>query len=116
MKKIICLLMMFWLPLSMATAAIMSTDMMVYNDLHTSVEKAKSAEMCHQHPDNQSKGNETSHQCTFCNACLLASAGIFLSHTPMFQLASENASKHITLYIPIYSDHLSTTIKPPILH
>lgn len=116
MKKIICLLMMFWLPLSMATAAIMSTDMMIYDDLHPSVEKAQSVEMCHQHPDNQSKGNETSHQCTFCNACLLASAGVVLGHAPMLQLASENANMHIALSIPIYSDYLSTTIKPPILH
>lgn len=100
----------------MATAAIMSADMMVYDDLHTSVEKAQSAEMCHQHTDNQSKDNETSHQCNFCNACLLASVGVVLGHTPMFQLAVENENKHTALDIPIYNDHLSTTIKPPILH
>ncbi len=107
---------MFWLPLSMATAAIMSTDMMVYDDLHALSEKAQSTEMCHQDANNQSKDNETSHQCSFCNACMLASTGVVLGHLPILQLASENANKHIDLVIPIYSDYLSTTIKPPILH
>lgn len=115
MKKLICLLMMTWLPLSMATAAIMSTEMMVSNDLHTIVEKAQNVESCHQHTDNQSKDNQPTHQCNFCNTCLLASSGAVLTVAPMFITVSGSANEHAPLTIPAYSDHSSTTIKPPIL-
>ncbi len=108
--------MMLWLPLSMATAAIISTDMMVSNNVHSTVTKVHGVKSCHQHSDNQTKNNQPSHQCTFCNACVLASAGAVLSPAPLFVLISGNANKQAALDIPFYSDYISNTIKPPILH
>lgn len=116
MKKFICLLIMFWLPFSMAMAQIMSADMMLKADLHATQIYSDVSPACHKQVESENTNQQTSHQCTHCNACFLASAGALIINSPALILLDANVNKHATLSVSFSSRHSAPVIKPPILN
>lgn len=117
MKKLVCLLLMFWLPLSMATAQAMSTKMMLKNQTgfgHTNI--SHSSESCHDN-SNQDGGPESkSHKCSACSSCVLASTAANFNSLPAAFISLNKSAKHQAFQPKFVSIQLETLIKPPILN
>lgn len=112
MKKLICILLMFWLPLSLSLAHAMSTDMMIAdNALHKEL-LAEPEHPCHQH-GTKSHGES---DCKHCGSCTLAMANAMLKPLTVFDALPKMASKFRSLESTLTAFTVPPTIKPPILN
>jgi hypothetical protein len=96
MKKIICILLMCWLPLSMVTAQAMSTKMMLQNQQDSdSTLRSQGAESCHGETHTQKDKTSKSHKCTVCGSCVLASSVATFSSIESGITFLKTALKHL---------------------
>lgn len=124
MKKLICLFMMCWLPLSITAAQAMSAQMMLnhFNSkTQQSVTVAKemtSAQSmpCHQYMQTSKGEKAPASVCVKCAACDLATAFATFDVPSSKPLPKKIADKFTISQSSLISTQLPPSIKPPILH
>ncbi|MGB7816032.1 MAG: DUF2946 family protein [Methylotenera sp.] len=114
MKRLICLFLMLWLPLFMASAWAMNMQMQLDSTAHDVVIMHMS---CHD-DTNQAQGNQThkTHQCFACGICALANASASFSTAPFFNLATKPSSAPLPANVVFSSQDYPPAYKPPILN
>lgn len=113
----ICILLMCWFPLSMATAQAMSVQMMLTSHLGSNqTQKIESAESCHDNKHQQESLTSKSHKCSVCGLCVLASATATLGNFPSNIDSQKDRSKHLAFEPAFVSITPAIFIKPPILN
>lgn len=117
MRKVICILLMFWLPLSLATAQVMSAKMMLNSHLGSNkIQEIESTESCHDKTHQQNSLTSKSHKCSVCGSCVLASATATLSDFPTHIDSQKDSSKNLAFEPTFVSITPESFIKPPILN
>lgn len=117
MRKVICILLLCWLPLSMVTAQVMSVKMMLNSHLGTNqIQEIDSTESCQDNTHQQKSLSSKSHKCTVCGSCVLASATATLGDFPTHIDSLKSPSKHLAFEPTFVSITPETFIKPPILN
>ena len=125
MKKLICLFLMFWLPLFMGSAWAMNMQMELQNQLPQSSNMAShtqaSADMpqhCHM-ANNKMPDKKTSQphpKCAACGMCAIANASASFNTVPNFDLPKVSPHAPILFKVAFTSTDLPPNIKPPILN
>jgi len=117
MKKIICILLMCWLPLSLVTAQAMSTKMMLQNQQDSDLSlSSQSAESCHGETHTQKGKTSKPHKCTVCGSCVLASSVATFSSIESGVTFLKTALKYLAFQPSFVSIESESFIKPPILN
>lgn len=120
MKKLICLLMMCWLPLSLTVANAMSARMMLNHSSsktqHAAAAKATVQMPCHQAMQQHDNQKAQASVCVDCAACELATANVTMSTVAPFNTPEIVAEKYSILQASLISIQLPPSIKPPMLH
>jgi len=112
MKKLICLFLMLWLPLFMASAWAMNMQMQLDSTAHDVVITHMS---CHD-DTNQAQGNQAhkTHQCLACGICALANASASFSTAPFLNLTAKLSSAPLPVNVVFSSQDYPPAYKPPI--
>ena len=117
MKKVICILLMFWLPLSLVTAQTMSTKMMLQNQQNAELMlNNQYAESCHGETHAQNDNTSKSHKCSVCGSCVLASSVATFSNIESGITFPKISLKHLAFEPAFASIEAESFIKPPILN
>jgi hypothetical protein len=116
-KKVICILLICWLPLSLVTAQAMSTKMMLQNQQDSDLTlSSQSAESCHGETHSQNDEASKSHKCSVCGSCVLVSAVATFDNIATFSLFLKISLKHLAFEPTFVSIESESFIKPPILN
>lgn len=124
MKKLICLFMMCWLPLSITAAQAMSAQMMLNHfnsktqQLVPATKEMTSAQSmpCHQFMQTNKAEKAPVSICADCAACELATAFATIDLLVDVTLPKKIADKFTISQSSLISTQLPPSIKPPILH
>lgn len=114
MKKALCIALICWLPLFMATAQAMSVQMEL-NQMSTQlpVDSGTAMMACHQ-VDGNTQSDPASHQCMLCGICMATSATASFSTVPLFALNHLPSIKPLSSDVVYASLGQTPSIKPPI--
>lgn len=111
MKKMICILLIAWLPLLMVTANAMGLQMTIQNigDSHQQMTDMP----CHDGSDNQQK---TQHRCVNCGFCVMTTSIANFDHAPIFELEAFTSISPTFIDVGFKSADQSPAFRPPILN
>jgi hypothetical protein len=114
MKKLICLFLMFWLPLFMGSAWAMNMQMQLENQQAQFSQKSHMS--CHESVDKSKKNQSPSSQkCAVCGMCALVNGAANFNSAPVLNLASSQCSTPQFFYVAFTSQDYPPSYKPPIL-
>lgn len=111
MKKLICILLVSWLPIFMATANAMGLQMSIQsmNDHHQQMVDMP----CHDKSNDQ---KQSQHHCISCGFCVIATSIASFDNTPIFALEAFTSISPAFIDVGFKSADQSPAFKPPILN
>jgi succinate dehydrogenase/fumarate reductase-like Fe-S protein len=110
MKKLICILLVSWLPVFMATANAMSLQMA----LQVNVDIQEQVSMpCH---DKASKKSDSSSDCVGCGFCMIATSIANVDMVPFLDVPAFTSLKVSFINVEYKSTDYSPAFRPPILN
>jgi hypothetical protein len=110
MKKLICLLLISWMPILMATANAMNlqmTSQSINADL-----QAPTSMPCH----DEAKQQPVKHNCMSCGFCVITTYIVFSGATPRLSIPAFKSFKSSFIDDKLQSIHHSPAYRPPILN
>jgi hypothetical protein len=114
MKKLICLVLVFWLPLFFVAANAMALEMALPSHVKTS----SAMEMpCHntQHNQHQSDLPSSKHHCAVCGFCVIGGGTVFICQTTLFYFGRAQNTAPLFFALHSLSQTYPPAIKPPIV-
>ncbi len=114
MKRILCILLLCWLPISISVAQVMSTQMMLERESSSDEQPNANATVnCH---DNSAQINGKSARCSDCVSCALVTSSATFRDFISFKTLPKASSKYVLIKISFVSIQPPSIIKPPIFN
>jgi hypothetical protein len=110
MRKLICILLMSWLPVFMVTANAMSLQMMT-KAMHGDMQ-AQADMPCHDRTDHQPA---KTHNCISCGFCMAATSMANFDSAPVLDLPVITSPAPVAIDVIFESTNDSPAFRPPIL-
>ncbi|MDX1913946.1 MAG: hypothetical protein SFU55_00050 [Methylophilus sp.] len=112
MKRLICIVLICWLPLFAVTANALSLQMTMANQQSEATQASQMAchEDVHQHPSQQ----HASHNCALCGFCTVVTSAAIFSFPPLLHMHATASAKPIFVEVTFNSLPHPPVIKPPI--
>jgi len=114
-KKLVCILLLSWLPVFIAAAHAMSMQM-AWNQISTATDSAPLGLVthdCHTDTHDKSDRNATKHVCVACGVCTMSHAAYFETEKAMLLTATQTAQP-LGFAVVYISKYYPPAIKPPI--
>lgn len=115
MRKLLCMLLMCWLPFSMAVAQAMSAQMILKKQVSQDAQQFEVRLIKSCHSDATQKDGDSS-QCSQCVACALANTSATIKNIGTFKTQEETSAKYKTFHSTLVSIQLAPAFKPPIFN
>jgi len=109
MKKLICILLMAWLPVLMVTASAMSLQMTFQGQQSQEADSAS----CHDKIGNQQ--SEKTHQCIACGFCMMATSMASFDTAPVLAIPALTSTAPLSIDVVFKSTTNTPAFRPPIL-
>lgn len=116
MKKLICILLMSWLPIFMVTANAMSLQMTSQNMSHSAEQSAvaySDAKACH---DKTNKRQDGAHHCVSCGFCLMATSMANFDTFPVIDILVFSSIAPEAIDVVFNATSYSPAFRPPIFN
>jgi formate hydrogenlyase subunit 6/NADH:ubiquinone oxidoreductase subunit I len=112
MKKLICIVLIGWLPVFMVTANAMSFQMTI-QEVSKATVPAEVVPPCH---DTSNQPQEVAHQCIGCGFCMMASSMANFNTIPTIAIPALTSDAPESVDVVFQSTNYSPAFRPPILN